>query len=62
MCKKKRKEKKRKGKERKENSKEKEDISPKTEKIQKIISSYFKSLYSKNLKNLNEMGDFIDRY
>ena len=33
-----------------------------TEEIQRIIRSYFKSLYSTKLENLNEMDDFLDRY
>ena len=28
----------------------------------KNIRTYFKSLYSKKLGNINEMDDFIDRY
>ena len=32
-----------------------------TKKIQRIIRSYFKSLYSTKLENLNEMDDFVDR-
>ena len=40
---------------------EKGDIT-KTEEIQKIIRSYYKSLYSTKLENLDEMGDFLDRY
>jgi hypothetical protein len=32
------------------------------EEIQKIIRSYYKSLYSKTLENLNEMDGFLDRY
>ena len=40
---------------------EKEDIT-KTEEIQNIIKSYYKSLYSTKLENLDEMGDFLDRY
>jgi hypothetical protein len=33
-----------------------------TEEIQRIIMSYFTSLYSAKMENLNEMGDFLDRY
>jgi hypothetical protein len=33
-----------------------------TEEIQKIIRSYYKSLYSTKLENLNEMDNFLDRY
>jgi hypothetical protein len=40
---------------------EKGDIT-KTEEIQKIIRSYYKSLYSTKLENLDEMGDFLDTY
>jgi hypothetical protein len=32
-----------------------------TEEIQKIITCYFKSLSSTELKNLNEMDDFLGR-
>jgi hypothetical protein len=38
------------------------DITTETEKIQKIIRSYYKSLYSTKLENLDEMGNFLDRY
>jgi hypothetical protein len=31
-----------------------------TEEIQRVIISYFKSLYSKKFENLNEMDDFLD--
>jgi hypothetical protein len=34
----------------------------KTEKIKKIIISYYKSLYSTELENLNELDNFLDRY
>jgi hypothetical protein len=30
--------------------------------IQKIIRSYYKSLYSSKLKNLDEMNNFLDTY
>ena len=33
-----------------------------TEEIQKIIRSYYKSLYSSKLENLDEMDNFLDRY
>jgi hypothetical protein len=32
-----------------------------TEEIQKIIRSYYKSLYSTKLENLYEMDSFLDR-
>jgi len=38
------------------------DIATETEEIQRIISSYFKSLYSAPLENLNEIDEFLDRY
>jgi hypothetical protein len=41
---------------------EKGDITTESEEIQKIISSYYKSLYSTKLENLNEMDKFLDRY
>jgi hypothetical protein len=41
---------------------EKGDITTETEEIQKIMSSYNKSLYSKLLENLDEMDNFLDRY
>jgi hypothetical protein len=34
----------------------------KTEEIQRTVGSYFKSLYSTKLKNLNNINDFLDRY
>ena len=37
---------------------EKGNITTKTEEIQNIIRSYYKSLYSKYLENLNEMDNF----
>ena len=40
---------------------EKGDITE-TEEIQKIIRSYYKSLYSTQLENLEEMDNFLDRY
>jgi hypothetical protein len=30
--------------------------------IHKIIISYYKSLYSTKLENLDELGNFLDRY
>jgi hypothetical protein len=33
-----------------------------TEEIQEIIRSYYKSLYSTQLENLDEMDNFLDRY
>ena len=41
---------------------EKGNITIETKKIQKIIRSYYKSLYSTNLENLDEMDNFLDRY
>jgi hypothetical protein len=41
---------------------EKGDITTETKKIQKIIRSYYKSLYSTKLENLDEMDNFLDRY
>jgi hypothetical protein len=41
---------------------EKGDITTETEKIQKIIRSYYKSLYSTKLENLDEIDNFLDRY
>jgi hypothetical protein len=41
---------------------EKGDISTETEEIQNIIRSYYKSLYSTQLENLDEMDNFLDRY
>jgi hypothetical protein len=40
---------------------EKGDITTETEEIQKIIRSYYKSLYSIKLENLDEMDGFLDR-
>jgi hypothetical protein len=40
---------------------EKGDITD-IEVIRRIIRSYFKNLYSTKLKNLNQIGDFLDRY
>ena len=39
---------------------EKGDITTETEEIQKIIRSYYKSLYSTQLENLEEMENFLD--
>jgi hypothetical protein len=41
---------------------EKGDISTESEEIQKIIRSYYKSLYSTKLENLDEMENFLVRY
>jgi 2-methylcitrate dehydratase PrpD len=41
---------------------EKEDITTEPEEIQNIIRSYYKSLYSTKLENLDEMNNFLDRY
>ena len=41
---------------------EKGDITTETEEIQKIIRSYYKSLYSTQLENEEEMDSFLDRY
>jgi hypothetical protein len=41
---------------------EKRDITTESEEIQKIIRSYYKSLYSTKLENLDEMDNFLDRY
>ena len=38
------------------------DITTDPEEIKRIIRSYFKSLYSTKLENLNEMDNFLDRY
>jgi hypothetical protein len=38
----------------------KEDITE-TEEIQKVIRSYYKSLYSTKLENVDEMDGFLDR-
>jgi hypothetical protein len=41
--------------------KKKGDMITDTEEIQRIMRSYFKSLYSTKLENLNEMNDFLHR-
>jgi dsDNA-specific endonuclease/ATPase MutS2 len=41
---------------------EKGDITTEPEEIQNIIRSYYKSLYSTRLENLDEMDNFLDRY
>jgi hypothetical protein len=41
---------------------EKEDITMETVEIQKIIRSYYKSLYSTRLQNLDEIYNFLDTY
>jgi hypothetical protein len=41
---------------------EKGDITTKSEKIQNIIRSYYKRLYSTKLENLDEMDNFLGRY
>ncbi|KAL6083048.1 hypothetical protein STEG23_016997 [Scotinomys teguina] len=38
------------------------EITTDNEEIQKIISSYFKNLYSKKLENIEEMDKFLDSY
>jgi len=42
--------------------KDKGDITTESEEIQNIIRSYYKSLYSAKLENLQEMDNFLDRY
>jgi hypothetical protein len=44
------------------NRNKKGDIMTKTENTQKIIRSYYKSLYSTKLENLDEMDNFLNRY
>jgi hypothetical protein len=41
---------------------EKADITTESKEIQKIIRSYYKSLYSTKLEDLEEMNNFLDRY
>lgn len=38
------------------------DITTKTQEIQKIINSYYKSLYLTKLENLDELDNFLYRY
>ena len=44
------------------NRNEKVEKTTETEEIQKIIRSYYKSLYSTQLENLDKMDNFLDRY
>ena len=44
------------------NRNKKGDITTESEKIQKIIRSYYKRLYSTKLQNLVEMDNFLQRY
>jgi hypothetical protein len=41
---------------------EKGDITAEPEEIQNTIRSYYKSLYSTKLENLDEIDNFLDRY
>jgi hypothetical protein len=41
---------------------EKGDLTTESEEIQNIIRSYYKSLYSTKLENLDEMDNFLNRY
>ena len=41
---------------------EKGDITTDTEEIQRIIRSYYKSLYATKLENVKEMNLFLDKY
>ena len=41
---------------------EKGDITTETKEIQKIIRSYYKSLYTTKLENLDEMENILSRY
>jgi hypothetical protein len=41
---------------------EKGDITTETVNIQKIIKSFYKTLYSTKLENLDEIKDYFDRY
>ena len=41
---------------------EKIDITTETKEIQNIIRSYYKSLFSTKVENLDEMHNFLDRY
>ena len=40
----------------------KEDLTRDTEEIQKIITSFYKNLYSTKLENIEAMDNFLDRY
>ena len=40
----------------------KEDMTINTEKIQRIIRSYYENLYSTKLESVKEMSNFLDRY
>jgi hypothetical protein len=40
----------------------KTDITTESEEIQNISISYYKSLYSAKLENLDEIDNFLDRY
>jgi conjugal transfer/entry exclusion protein len=41
---------------------EKRDITTEIKKIQKIIRSYYKSLYTTKLENMDEVDNFLGRY
>jgi hypothetical protein len=41
---------------------ERGDITTEIEKIQKVLRSYYKSIYSTKLENLDEIDNFLDRY
>ena len=41
---------------------EKGDITTDTEEIQRIIRSYYESLYATKLENIKEMDIFLDKY
>jgi hypothetical protein len=41
---------------------EKRDITTEIKEIQKIIRSYYKSLYATKLENMEEMDNFLHRY
>jgi hypothetical protein len=45
-----------------ERKQQKQGNSKKQNKTRQNIRSYYKSLYSTKLKNLDEMDDFLDRY
>ena len=38
------------------------DITTRTKEIKKKIRTYYKSLYSTKLENLDEMDDFLEKY